>query len=381
MSGRGQARWLAPDWTASASELGTSRLRRGEVIRRTAALVIACLCVIACAQGAVSTPAAASPAPASASPPPPTAAPSISVAPSGPAFVVVGTEPVIPSDDVPDSGAVLPAAVAAVDGTYHAWIKGFGSVPGEHGLFHLRSADAVTWTLDPAGPIESSGVVLADVGVIPGSVVVIDGRWTMYLSGTQSTAGGRADVWRATADEPGGPWTIDADPVLVRGPAGAWDDAGLDFPSVLPTVEGFVMAYQGLTAADPNSSAVGLATSLDGVEWTKLDQPILEPGFCGEFDARAIAQPRLLHDGDRLLLAYTAYARAISQNATIGLAESVDGGATWRCLSTEPALESAGFPSGGLHTFALFERDGEPTALVEWLADNGTDIWLTELVD
>ncbi len=358
------------------------------VISRSAALLILGLTMVACgptAAVATPTPATASPEPASAAPPstsPSTAAPSpTATVAAGPAFRVVGTEPVIARSDVPDSFAVLPAAVVYVDGTYHLWVKGFGSAPGEHGLYHLSSPDAVTWTLDPAGDIESSGVVLADVGVIPGSVLFEDGGWVMYVSGTQSTAGGRADVWRATADEPGGPWTIEAEPVVVRGSAGSWDDAGLDFPSVIPTDDGYLMAYQGLTSADRNASSVGLATSPDGLEWTKIEEPILEPGFCGDFDARALAQPRLLQDGDRLLLAYTAYAMVLSQDATIGLAESVDGGATWQCASPGPALDGSGFPSGGMHTFALFERDGEPAALVEWLANDGTDIWLTELTD
>ena len=300
---------------------------------------------------------------------------------SGPRFGIVGSEPVILRSALPGAEAVLPAAVTVVDDTYHAWVKAFGGAPGVHAIYHLASSDAVAWTADPAEPIDPTSIDLADPGVVPGSVTVIDGRWVMYLSGTQSAAGGRADVWRATAAAAGGPWTIEPDPVLERGAAGSWDDAGLDFPGVAATGDGFLMAYQGLTAADPNASSIGFATSTDGIAWTKADAPLLEPGFCGAFDARALAQPRLLRDGDRLLLGYGAFSAALAENGTIGLAESRDDAATWRCLSDQPAIDETGLPDGGMHTFALFERGGRPAALIEWLANNGTDIWLAELVE
>jgi hypothetical protein len=353
--------------------------------RRLAAPAMIAFLVVACAPGTVNpTPSGGGSGLPSATPavtsPPASPAPSPSAVASGPRFAVVGTEPVIPRWAVPDSDFVLPAAVAVIDGTYHAWVKGFGSEPGEHELYHLGSPDGAAWTVDPPEPLAFPGVDLADPGVVPGSVVLAGERWALYLAGTKSTGGGRTDVWRATANAPGGPWTIEPEPVLGRGSVTDWDGAGLDFPGVLETPDGYLMAYQGLTFDDPNASSIGLATSTDGVTWTRRDGgPILGPGFCGEFDARALAQPRLLRDGDRLLLGYTAFSADIEQPATIGLAESLDDGATWRCVSTQPALDPAGLPNGGVHTFALVERDGRPAALIEWLADNGSDIWLAEL--
>ncbi len=214
------------------------------MVGRLATLAILVASVVACAPEA---------APSGAPALTPTAQPGTSRAPSRPAepsptaaapgsvFRVVSTEPVIPRSALPDSAAVLPAAVAVVDGTFHAWVKGFGNVPGNHRLLHLHSEDAVAWSADPPEPLAFSGLQLADPGVVPGSVVVVDGRWVMYLSGTQG-ADGRADIWRATADEPGGPWAIEPDPVVVRGPAGAWDGAGLDFTCVIATEDGYLMA-------------------------------------------------------------------------------------------------------------------------------------------
>ena len=291
---------------------------------------------------------------------------------------------------VPDTSSILAAAIVR-DTTYHAFVVGFSSDPTDHRLYHLTSTDAVTWTLETPEPIEIEGVILSHPGPIPTSVFKEGEAWVMYFSGIAAPARLGFDVWRATAPGPNGPWTADPDPILQRGPAGAWDSMAVDTPAVAPTADGHVMLYQGGMAARPEAGWIGMATS-DGSTWTKHDDPgtteaergesdpVVSPGLCGDFDARAAQWPRLVVDSERLVLVYAGYAGALSSRPGVGLAESRDGGRTWGCLSEVSVLDPTGLPSGlGVHVVATFERQGKPALLVEWLAENGSDIWLAEM--
>jgi hypothetical protein len=78
-------------------------------------------------------------------------------------------------------------------------------------------------------------------------------------------------------------------------------------------------------------SAIGAATSRDGIRWTVLNrgEPVLAPGREGTFDALATGQPCILRDRHRYLMWYGgADGRQAPDNVRIeriGLAESADG--------------------------------------------------------
>ena len=52
-----------------------------------------------------------------------------------------------------------------------------------------------------------------------------------------------AEIFRATASDPGGPWQGDPEPVVPVGESGDVDGLGVDFPSVVPTEDGYLMLY------------------------------------------------------------------------------------------------------------------------------------------
>ena len=89
--------------------------------------------------------------------------------------------------------------------------------------------------------------------------------------------------------------------------------------------------------------------------------------------------PRVIADGDRLVLVYAGYHGALDTRAQVGLAESRDLGLTWRCLWPSNALDPDGLPAGGfVHTLTAFRRGQGLAVLVEWFAREGTDVWLAE---
>jgi hypothetical protein len=369
--------------------------------RRLAAVLLVAAVVAACAAPTPTTSGTPSPTtPTPRSPTPPTDRPSPTAAPSptppppsGPRFEVVGDAPIIPRTIFPSTGSILAAGIVHED-DYHAFVVGFSSAPSDHRLYHLTSPDAIAWTPDPAEPLEVAGEVFSHPGAIPTTVLVEDGQWVMYFSAIAAPARLGFDIWRATAPDAAGPWTADPEPVLRRGTSGAWDSGAVDFPAVLRTGEGYLMLYQGGRPTNVAAGWIGLATSPDGATWTKHDDPstapreyaqsdpVVSPGHCGGFDDRAVAQPRVWIDGERLVLAYAGYVGPLTATPTVGLSESLDGGVTWSCLQSGSALDPAGLPAGfGMHALAAFERDGTPALLVEWLANDGSDIWLAELAD
>jgi predicted GH43/DUF377 family glycosyl hydrolase len=77
-------------------------------------------------------------------------------------------------------------------------------------------------------------------------------------------------IGRATAVSPIGPWSVDPDPVLNPGPKGAWDEQGIFWPCVVQEDDSYRMYYTGKNLMD---NAIGFATSPDGINWTKHDDP------------------------------------------------------------------------------------------------------------
>jgi fermentation-respiration switch protein FrsA (DUF1100 family) len=341
------------------------------------------LAVVACSGPAPSAPASSSASTSPTATPAPTAAATHSPTPSAAPglFGLVGTEPVIRRTTFEGRGAVLPAAVTrARNGTYHAWVVAFAALPGTQDVHHLTSADALRWAEQPDPSLAGLSAGMGNPGAIPDSVLETADGWVMYLVATPATEERGFEIWRATAPGPGGPWSRGLEPVLRRGDPGSWDHGVLDFPTVIPTEDGYTMFYSAIPALVSDTGSVGLATSPDGIAWTKQQaNPVAGPGLCGGFDERAVGQPRVVVDGDRLLMAYAGYHGAIDTRAQVGLAESRDSGLTWTCLWPSNALTATGLPPGGfVHTLTAFPRGDRVALLVEWFAGEGTDDWLVE---
>lgn len=324
--------------------------------------------------GASSAPATATPATAT----PPTQPPA-----SGPGalFHVVGNAPVITAAMFADRNAILPGAIApAADGTYHAWVIAFGRTPGIQDIHHLTSPDAITWTERADASLAGLSEGLGRPGAMPTSVLEGSAGWTMYFVGTLATEERGWDIWRATAPGPDGPWTRSDGPVLRRGAAGVWDAGALDFPTVIPTEDGYAMFYSAIPSLVSSEGSVGLATSPDGIAWTRHGDPVAEPGLCGGFDDRAVHQPRIVVGDTGLYMAYAGYAGPLDSRASVGLATSVDGGLTWACQWPGSVLDTAELPAGdGVHTVNAFMRGDRVTLMIEWLRNNGSEDWLAHL--
>jgi hypothetical protein len=300
--------------------------------------------------------------------------------------VTVGRDPVLAPSQV-DASYVLPGAAVAIDGTVHLWAVAFGaSADDDPRLVHLRSADGEAWGEPSDVVLRSEAIDFDAVGPVPSSALVApDGTWLLYgggrLRGTDASV-----LWRATAPGPDGPWRMHPNPIL--GPRdGAWDGRFVDHPSVLATGGGYLMAYGGSGLAAPNRTRIGLATSPDGITWTRVaatldgadDAEALGASACG-IDARSMVEPHLLPTSEGYRLYFGAM-RAGGDEMVIGVARSADGRA-WRCDAQGPVIEAAEIAgASGLHSYLAVRSGTDDLLLVEGLDATSahSDLWLARV--
>ena len=91
-------------------------------------------------------------------------------------------------------------------------------------------------------------------------------------------------------------WSRSAEnPVLDVGPAGAWDAGRVESPTVIKDGDEFKMWYTG--EDERGNSAIGYATSEDGIEWTKYaGNPVLKGGTTA-WNQSGIAHPWVILEG------------------------------------------------------------------------------------
>jgi predicted GH43/DUF377 family glycosyl hydrolase len=127
----------------------------------------------------------------------------------------------------------------------------------------------------------------------------------------------------------GATWTKYAAPdgtpkaVLDLGASGSWDAVRLGFPSVVYLNQKYYMYYQGQDAS--NVIRIGLATSDDGITWTRYSgNPILSAGATGTWDSKTAQAPSVIYDFSKgtWKMFYTGSDGTLLQT---GYADSTDG--------------------------------------------------------
>jgi hypothetical protein len=93
------------------------------------------------------------------------------------------------------------------------------------------------------------------------------------------------------------------------------------------------------TGSDGTTAAVGLATSTDGVTWTKQDTPLLTPQQAW-WDSGSIGCPQVVATDDGFVMTYDAAARGAFG---VGLATSADG-VDWTAWPANPLVTQSTAP-------------------------------------
>ena len=141
--------------------------------------------------------------------------------------------------------------------------------------------------------------------------------FTMHISpaASPSSPPGASDWVRPTSNA-----------VLKPSPSG-WDNFQIRSPAVIKVGGTYYMYYEGEDSA-AHKSRIGLATSTDGMTWTKFSaNPALSPGASGTWDSFEVRYPTVHFDGTTYRMWYWG-GSGILEAAQIGLATSSDG-KTW----------------------------------------------------
>lgn len=176
-------------------------------------------------------------------------------------------------------------------------------------------------------------------------------------SGLRETMG--SAVYLARSPD-GAQFTRHGPPVLERGAAGAFDEDAVFSPSVIPYGEGLFMAYAGhrYDPALPSGVSVLGAYSADGVQWTKVNEPLLLPG--GQYPADHPAsglgwmrdgsgEPEIVAEADG---SFSLFFTGLDDGAgtrSIGAAKAPDPWGPY-AIDPEPVLRASasGFDSGAV---------------------------------
>ncbi len=280
-----------------------------------------------------------------------------------------------------ESNFIIPGGFVATEDTLHMFYMGYdlaGTSVTRGAVGHAESGDGRNWARTTQGPLfDAAELEWTEQGVVVGSALVEpDGAWVLYFHTVPRTLGSRGgSIGRATAPAPSGPWTVHPDPLLVRGPEGAWDAKGLSHPSVVATEDGYRMYYDGHVddVDDPPDRRIGMATSPDGITWTKHDDPattgdelaesdpIFGLGGAESWDALRVQHPSVVAVDGGWVMTYTSHHRNPTQQGRVwdfGYATSADG-ETWERAAANPfftSLNVYGFITTS--TFVIFKDRG-----------------------
>lgn len=184
----------------------------------------------------------------------------------------VGDTPVMPHGEEGswNSGSLFMPRVIKEGDTLKMWYTGIngGLLSGQRGVGYAWSLDDIQWQQHPDNP-------LATLGGNAGPVIKDGELYKMWF-----TAG---PVFKYATSKDGITWNVHPDPVLALGEAGDWD---ADIPvfaaeCVIKQADTYMLWYSGSQGTFPNATIqFGLATSEDGIHWTKYNDPnTTEPPF------------------------------------------------------------------------------------------------------
>lgn len=311
--------------------------------------------------------------------------------PQGIAFHLVGEEgrgsPILP----PAEGArntiyTDPGAVVYHDGLFHMFYNSFNGWPARVMIAYATSPDGITWTRASEEGVFSAEQTDFNVFTLLASSALVeaDGTWVLYFyTWDQQTNNARGSIGRATAPAPTGPWTADPD-YLLTADSGRWDSLAVRSPHVIRTDGGYFMYYTGAGPAVTELS-IGLATSEDGLSWSKYDDPgttaspydksdpILTPGESGSWDSRRVEHARVHQTPTGWVMFYRATSTGPGVSG-VGYATSEDG-IHWTKEQDQPVIGAADVVAWGAIWFINSAyQDGIFYLFLEAGIGNRTDV-------
>jgi predicted GH43/DUF377 family glycosyl hydrolase len=215
-----------------------------------------------------------------------------------------------------DSHDALNPSIIRRGAAYYNFYSGFDGTTWRTNL--ATSSDGLSWkkegvVLAPEPRLGEAGYIAAN-----GSALFDEGQFRYwYQAGPKE----RPRLGLARSRD-GRHWSKARFPVMDFGPRGSWDERGLADPFAMKVGRYFYLFYLGEDRT--RQQRLGVARSLDGVDWQKLrSNPILELGRSGSFDEMGLGEPAVWIAHGYYWMLYTG--RDAQQNRRLGMARSTDG--------------------------------------------------------
>jgi CubicO group peptidase (beta-lactamase class C family)/D-alanyl-D-alanine dipeptidase len=217
-----------------------------------------------------------------------------------------------------DDTHVFAPCVAKLDQRYHLWYSGSRGTVAER-VFDLglaTSSDGVSFEKNSPNPVFQFGdgkhsVLTATLRRRPdGSVLREAGKLRMWFSSTHFSGGTGHHALYETHSRDGIKWDAPSEPLLE----------GVYAPTILKEGDGYRMWYTDVSS-DP--WVMRLATSSDGRQWRVHPDPLLKPQ--ADWERSRLFYPTVLEADGVYLMWYGSYWQERPNTTAIGLAASLDG--------------------------------------------------------
>ena len=186
----------------------------------------------------------------------------------------------------------------------------------EDDIEHATSRDGLNWEKDPRNPVYKSAYAP--------NLVEVDGELRMYYIHKPKSVDGKVpwEVHLATGRDFHSLKAHPSNPVLrISQP---WEKGALFYPYVLRDNRKWVMfyaAYWKSQSSGKDMTAIGVATSTDGMQWTKNPaNPVLTPTPGSSYDSTYTSSQSVIRDGSLWRLYYAGRIDMIHKYFAIGLA-------------------------------------------------------------
>ncbi|RMG28996.1 MAG: T9SS C-terminal target domain-containing protein [Methanobacteriota archaeon] len=240
-----------------------------------------------------------------------------------------------------DSQTLVLPEVFSYNGTYYMFYSGTPDIMSTpFAIGFATSSDGYTWTKYSGNPVfQSDGTGFDAWMVSEARILRVDTLWVMYYNARAVPGPGPGPaIGRATATDLAGPWTPLDTPVLEVGSAGEWDYAFVNPNCVFYDGNQYVMYYSGggdFLTVEPRM--LGMATSPDGINWTKYDDPtttdppyaesdpVIHIGPPGSYDAGVAWEAKVLPTANGWEMFYSSFPDSANAYGSICYATSNDG--------------------------------------------------------
>lgn len=273
-----------------------------------------------------------------------------------------------------DSMAVSEPRVIYHDGLFHMFFYGGDNPDAPTGIGYATSPDGLVWTEYEGNPILTPE--MAGVPGIRSELAYFDGdQWVMLFNPGESYNLVADYYLRATAPAPTGPWTAEPEAILAGGSETEWDAGPFSVESIVPTDEGYILYYGPF-----NNPAFGMASSPNGMTWTKYDNvdttespnadsdPVLTVTDAGAWAQSWIGAPVVRHHAQ----GYDMFYSGTTDFATSGIGYAFsDDGIIWTVLQEDTPVVNANNLAA---VSSVLEVDGTLYLYyVEWDLMNGVN--------